>query len=150
MRLGSSIFLLAFLPFCRIHVRVITRNLILQPYRSLQQLLEGRGLICLLQHRRFEGPLQFIWLPKHQAANMGLRQSIPHQGVLSPWISHGKVFLCTSWSHLPELQSRSLGRHPGSCGPGSLLVLCPVGSRIQFSAVRAVSSEALCKSFPRS
>jgi len=37
---------------------------------SLQQFLEGRGLICLLQNAygRFKGPLQVFWFPKHQAA----------------------------------------------------------------------------------
>lgn len=136
LRLGSSIFLLAFLPLCRIHVRLITRHLILHPYRSLQQLLEGQGSAhCSTEDLRGISSLSGFQSIRQQ---MGLCQSFPHPGLLSTRISDGKVFLCKSWSHLCKLQTRSLGRHPGSCGPGSLLVLCLAGSRIQFSAIRAV------------
>lgn len=126
-----------------------------QPYRFLQLLLEGRGLICLLQHRRFGtwdlgsgASAVFLAFKKYQTGN-GIVSELTSSRFLISWILHGKVFLCKFQSHSSRLQSRSLGRHLGSCGPGSLLVLGVVGTRIKFSAVRAVFSEALCKSFSR-
>lgn len=81
---------------------------------------------------------------------MRLCQSFLCPSLLIPWILHRKVFLCKFWSRSSKLQGRSLGKSPGSCGPGSLLVLGVVGTRIKFSAViRAVFSEALCKSSSR-
>lgn len=120
---------------------LIRKILIHQPYRFLQLLLEGQDLICSLEHRR-SGALPIFLAFKGNGIVSGLH-------LLIPWILHGKVFLCKFWSHSSKLQSRSLGKNLDSCGPGSPLILGVVGAKMKFSAVRAVFSEAFCKSFSR-
>lgn len=138
LRLESSIFLLAFLPVCRIY-QVITRNPVLQPSKgSLQQLFKGQGLICSLQHRRFETSLFFLF----STAAGGAVSKLPPSRSFKSLDASGKGFLCLS--KLSFREARQLRPWLTAC---PVATHPPVGCRIQLSTVRAVPSDTLAEVF---